>query len=109
MRIATFIAAALSLCLGGCGTVMNLSDLPTKDHRTIPAANRIYGGVESDAVAAWHSLGDPSLVLFGAYMSFIDLPASFVADTATLPITVPATLSGEQQAVNRKLIERLEE
>jgi uncharacterized protein YceK len=107
---ACLLAALVSL-LGGCGTVVNCVN-------TNGAAGRaIYGGVRQDAQNGTDHLIEafsgpaptfsempkpPSAgrdfvaksfcATCGVCMLAVDLPISAVADTLTLPLTVPATL-----------------
>jgi uncharacterized protein YceK len=87
--------------LAGCGTVLgNVGGLSfMSDHRMEP-----YGGVKLCLEVGTHCFkeaGDPreqnrlGASLCGAYWLALDLPMSAVADTLTLPLTVPATLRGE--------------
>ncbi|MFQ5733694.1 MAG: YceK/YidQ family lipoprotein [Planctomycetaceae bacterium] len=101
------IVAALSVLACGCGTILNFTDLPTKDHRVIPAPQKIYGGVEVDAIGGWGLMQTgieagfqygPVYTLGAIYVWAVDLPLSAVADTLTLPITVPATI---ERDINR--------
>ncbi|MFQ5731553.1 MAG: YceK/YidQ family lipoprotein [Planctomycetaceae bacterium] len=92
MRMRAMIVAAVSVCVCGCGTSMNLS---TSTGDLGPKV--IYGGVRIDAENAWKSPQFwKAIGPFWASVCFIgytiDLPLSAVADTLTLPITVPATI-----------------
>lgn len=86
------VIMALVISLAGCGTVLNL--MP--ESHALPKGSGekgIYGGVVFDvdtvSAAEW-----PWEKLVGIFMLlFIDLPLSVVLDTATLPITIPVTLS----------------
>lgn len=109
MRLAAtaFLAAVLS----GCGTVVNCFNVNGA------ASRAIYGGVRQDAENGYRHLGEafaPTAPSFtempkppsagrdfaaksfcaacGVGMLAVDLPVSAVADTLTLPVTVPATL-----------------
>jgi uncharacterized protein YceK len=88
----------------GCGTVLNLSsfDVPERGqgifrpgHHLAPKV--VYGGVQTDAVAGkgWFEEAklDGSRAAVGLYVWLIDLPLSAVADTVTLPITIPAAVA----------------
>ena len=95
---AGFAGLALS-ALGGCGTWMNVQDLPPnialRDQR-IPT-QRVYGGVHDDIDIATDVLHRDSAVspwqsALGLYLLTIDLPISAVADTATLPLCIGAAL-----------------
>lgn len=86
-----------SLC--GCGTVMNLRSPTSARKRSDIATPRasVYGGVKLDAAAGRRSFqssdGRLGPLFAGGYVWGIDLPLSAVADTLTLPITVPASIS----------------
>ena len=56
--------------LGGCGTIANLTEGPV-----------VYGGVRGD----WHR--QESGTAGSSFFNLVDLPFSFVLDTALLPIT----------------------
>jgi uncharacterized protein YceK len=106
---------------GGCGTVVNCFNVNGA------AARRIYGGVRQDADNGTRHLGEafsgpapsfskmpkpPSTTADIASKSFcaacgvcmlaVDLPVSAVADTLTLPVTVPATLSKKKPSPKRR-------
>ncbi len=105
------LAAVLAVGLSGCGTVVNCFNVNGA------AARAIYGGVRQDAENGYRHLGEafsPNPPTFtempkppsagrdfaaksfcaacGVGMLAVDLPVSAVADTLTLPVTVPATL-----------------
>jgi uncharacterized protein YceK len=100
------VAAVLACALSGCGTFVNCT-----------SGREIYGGIKQDAQNGASHLAEafsgpcPSLSQFpdnpssgkqtlirtfcagcGVGMLALDLPVSAVADTLTLPITIPATL-----------------
>ena len=89
-----WLAAALVCALGGCGTIGNLAD---------PSRTRPFGGVIRDSAASGWLMNEfseaPSkpaaenagLALAVPFVT-IDLPLSLVADTVTLPITIPVAL-----------------
>ena len=79
------IAAAvlLSLCLTGCGTMINLG----AQRCAIYEHPRIYGGVRIDVV---HVL--PDEFPLGLLCALMDLPFSLSFDTLTLPWSIPATI-----------------
>ncbi len=110
-KAATCLAAVLAVGLSGCGTVVNCFNVNGA------AARSIYGGVRQDAANGTRHLGEafsgpaPSFTkmpkppdpvndfasksfcaVCGVGMLAVDLPVSAVADTLTLPVTVPATL-----------------
>jgi uncharacterized protein YceK len=87
------VVVASALTLAGCGTVDNIC---LENEQTGQVPMHIYGGVEADirflaedppGPRAAKPAVDPFKVVYLA----ADLPLSFVADTVTLPITVPMT------------------
>jgi uncharacterized protein YceK len=107
------LAAALTCAPCGCGTVRNLSPPEkTVEAPTLrPAPNEIYGGVAIDARVGAGWLAAPFVEKYGAevgacerlfdttcktgiglFVLGVDMPLSAVADTLSLPITVPATV-----------------
>lgn len=110
-RWAALMAAVLASALSGCGTMVNCVGWKG------PAGREIYGGVKQDAANGVTHLNEalygpaPSFASYptkpdngnhllmksfcagcGISMLAVDLPISAVADTLTLPVTVPATL-----------------
>jgi len=100
------LAAVLACAAGGCGTFVNCT-----------AGREIYGGVKQDLQNGSNHLAEaysgpcPSFSPFpenpsagkqlltrsfcagcGVGMLAVDLPISLVADTLTLPVTIPATM-----------------
>ncbi|HTU20590.1 MAG TPA: YceK/YidQ family lipoprotein [Gemmataceae bacterium] len=121
LRATACLAAVLTVVLGGCGTVVNCVN--GKGH----AARDIYGGVKQDAQNGARHLGEafsgpaPCLSKIpqppsatrdfvaktfcagcGVGMLAVDLPVSAVADTLTLPLTVPATLMKKKPNAKQK-------
>jgi uncharacterized protein YceK len=95
------VITTLAPLLTGCGTLMNLRSMETAralPDSTVPRA-AVYGGVKLDAAAGRRSFdaapNRPAQALVGAYVWGIDLPISVVADTLTLPVTVPASIRRE--------------
>lgn len=111
LKATAFLAAVLAALLSGCGTVVNCFNVNGA------ASRAIYGGVRQDAENGYRHLGEafsptpptftempkpPSAgrdfaaksfcAVCGVGMLAVDLPVSAVADTLTLPVTVPATL-----------------
>lgn len=111
-RATACLVAVFAAALSGCGTVVNCVGWNG------PGAHAIYGGVKQDAqngVEHLHEAFNGPAPSFSAYpqmpssgsqlaaksvcaacgvgMLAVDLPVSFVADTLTLPFTVPATLA----------------
>ena len=110
------LAAGLACALGGCGTFVNCT-----------ASKEIYGGMKQDAQNGSSHLAEafsgpcPSFSPFpqmpspgkdfltrsfcagcGVGMLAIDLPVSAVADTLTLPLTIPATLMSKPDKGTRR-------
>jgi uncharacterized protein YceK len=110
-RAMACLASVLAAVLGGCGTLVNCTSWKGA------AQNQIYGGVMQDAKNGVYHVSeamhgpapcftampkppDPVRDFFtksfcagcGVGMLAVDLPVSAVADTLTLPYTVPATL-----------------
>ena len=115
------LSAVLVAVLSGCGTVVNCFNVNGS------AARAIYGGVRQDAENGRRHLCEafsPTAPTFtempkppsagrdlaaktfcaacGVGMLAIDLPVSAVADTLTLPVTVPATLTKKKPNGRRK-------
>ncbi len=93
MRKTALAFSAYFLC--GCGTMVNLSDKGKGD---------IYGGVVRDFTEAGRLLehtpsssSGPFLRACDAAVALtsytLDVPFSFIGDTLTLPLTLPAALS----------------
>ena len=98
--------AILAICaISGCGTAINLACPVTAAGH--PA--QVYGGVKHD-VEVCQSCKNESMFLSGmgnssawfselaAYLVALDVPLSAVADTLTLPITLPTQLLAEPDA-----------
>jgi uncharacterized protein YceK len=107
-RLSAFLAGVLVLVPGGCGTAMNFMH----GKGSTPTAREVYGGVTGDAQIAFHFAREAfhpefwkdetpeqklvqTVVGFPSHLGFaglflIDLPLSAVADTLTLPLTIPA-------------------
>lgn len=94
-----WLAAALVCALGGCGTIGNLTD---------PSRTKPYGGVLRDSEASgWlmNQFADaptkPAAETAGLVLAVpiisLDVPLSLVADTVTLPITIPVSLFRQGQ------------
>jgi uncharacterized protein YceK len=120
-QTAVGLGAVLAFALAGCGTVNNLRPQPKKDKDNPNAealgGKGIYGGVGLDARVGAAMLAGaftteaqpqeslmvsamdaPCKVGVAAWLLAVDLPLSAVADTLTLPVTVPATLKNKGQA-----------
>ncbi len=120
-RGTAWVAAVVAAALSGCGTVVNCTAVNG------PAAREIYGGVKQDVQNGSGHLAEafygpcPSFSPYptspnsgpnllgksfcagcGVCMLALDLPVSFVADTLTLPVTIPAALSKTKEPRKRK-------
>ena len=96
VRCSTCPAIALFL-LSGCGTVMNLRTADSGYRLPESHVPRtVYGGVKLDAAAGRRSFDAaaerPGQAVVGAVVWGVDLPISAVADTLTLPLTIPAAI-----------------
>jgi uncharacterized protein YceK len=90
-RLAVLLLTAIVAAVAGCGTVLNLDE-----------EQGVYGGVRTDAAMTGlmahaltdecHKLGRRMTFAIGL-AAFADIPLSAIADTLTLPITIPATLT----------------
>lgn len=94
------------IALSGCGTVWNLAYGVSTGGKAIPpigglgAETRIYGGLQVDAQAIHKACVYPEgwfHYYAGWFFFILDMPLSFVADTITLPITIPIELSREPE------------
>ena len=94
-----WLAAALVCALGGCGTIGNLAD---------PSRTKPFGGVMRDGEASSWLMNEFSEaskkpvvekagLVVAAPIVTIDLPLSLVADTVTLPLTIPVALLRQEQ------------
>src|ERR1700726_2215169 len=103
-RLIGFLPAVLALAFGGCCTALNFREEndPKIHPSAMPCPKTVYGGVVGDAGFIAESFGTPfdsrdiaNQILSRASLvglCLVDMPLSLVADTATLPITVPATI-----------------
>jgi uncharacterized protein YceK len=100
MRRCAFLATVAVCALSGCGTMMNVGGGCCGS--SSPKA--VYGGVRMDAVAideyaqkVGDAKGPGDVCLTAGIMTLVgvDMVASAVADTATLPITLLLTLTHE--------------
>src|SRR5438309_1306693 len=103
------VLGAMSVLLsvmGGCGTVLNLAvgvetgAVVRAETLGLGFETQIYGGVQVDAGAVHKACKDPEGwfhhdVLWLLFV--LDFPLSFVADTITLPITIPIVLSRDEK------------
>ena len=88
----------------GCGTMRNVSPPATSDSQpSVPVPRKfVYGGVKDDVAHLKAALVDikqlpdsekgVAVNVASATAHAIDIPASAVADTLTLPITIPASI-----------------
>jgi uncharacterized protein YceK len=120
-KATAYVAAVLAAVVCGCGTVVNCFNVNGVANRAI------YGGVREDAANGTRHITEaftgpapsftpmpkpPSPVsdlasksfcaVCGVGMLAVDLPVSAVADTLTLPVTVPATLMKKKPEPKRK-------
>ncbi len=120
LKATAFLATVFAAALSGCGTVVNCTNVNGA------AAYGIYGGVRQDAKNGSSHLAEafsgpapafskipkpPSAIRdfaskslcagCGVCMLAVDLPVSAIADTLTLPVTVPATLMKKKPAAKR--------
>lgn len=116
------LTAVFAAVLGGCGTVVNVFNVNGTPARAI------FGGVRQDAANGTRHLGEafsgpaPSFTAMpkppnpvgdvasksfcavcGVGMLAVDLPVSAVADTLTLPVTVPATMMKKKAPSKRQI------
>ncbi len=89
----------LLLCasyISGCGTFNNLSSsISPTGKKPYEAPRLVYGGTVWSATEGWNHLSEPQTVTHsatGAYLMAVDTPLSLIADTLSLPITVPAAI-----------------
>lgn len=93
-RRAIFTLSLASICniLAGCGTVMNLTNLPPT-----PGEGAAYRGTAFNMAfllppsSGPQKFDDSTNILLGCYAA-IDLPFTLIGDTLTLPYTVPYSL-----------------
>jgi len=86
-------SALLAVALAGCGTLLHLGETLTSRDRS--AALKPYAGARRDLrVMGLSPLYTHVGVGWIGWLALLDLPFSFVADTALLPITGPAWLLG---------------
>jgi uncharacterized protein YceK len=88
---------SIALCsVSGCGTLWNMEFSKERDI----GERRVYGGLRIDAMAfvqpidAISKPDDEKLlnVFAMCVVAILDSPLSAIADTLTLPITIPATI-----------------
>jgi uncharacterized protein YceK len=103
MRRLTLLAPTLALSLTGCGTLWNLCSIDDPNYHHQQAPREVFGGVAFDAKWAIIDLHDSVFppepyywtvtdsifgLMYGTAL-VVDMPLSAVADTLTLPITIP--------------------
>ena len=107
MRRAALAVAFVSALAGvsGCGTEANFVDV---DH--VWVSRQVYGGVKWDLKSAQDLIhdgcsfkggtgsGDLGVMALGVSLLALDLPLSALADTLTLPWTIPAALEKQDEA-----------
>jgi uncharacterized protein YceK len=89
-RAAVWVGAAFTVALGGCGTILNMSEKPYLPTDQTP--RQVYGGVMLDnKFGVAHRRGGPNedtdeLKNAALWLAAcVDLPLSAVGDTVTLP------------------------
>jgi uncharacterized protein YceK len=100
-----------ALLAGGCGTVANLEIGARQGWKNA----QIYGGVRRDVNSAeqwfadnWTPAGNADVqqdigAVVGVGLVGLDVPLSAIADTLTLPVTIPAAIWGSSTpSVSRK-------
>jgi uncharacterized protein YceK len=98
-RVYTLALSIAVLSLSGCGTFWNMEFSKERD----TGEKRIYGGLQIDANLAFvgpieavsesKPQGEGLLNAFALCIgAILDSPFSAIADTLTLPITIPATI-----------------
>jgi uncharacterized protein YceK len=109
-RAAVLLAAVIASAVSGCGTFCNVIPEPHKIGPPGPRPLKVYGGVQTDCEALatafqggqTPSLGPVAKVLEASYIAgmgacvLVDLPLSALADTLTLPCTIPASLRNQR-------------
>ena len=90
--ILAIILAGLPPLAAGCGTVANTVWFTPEE-----GGKRVYGGVRADLEGCREFIGSdsgpPIRPWFDArFLYFLDLPVSAIADTVTLPYTIPCAL-----------------
>ena len=98
LRAVIVVAAGGILLSGmaGCGTVLNFSMGVSQPGAEL-AGTEIYGGLQVDAQMVGKAFEGYQPWWFNvfAFLFVFDIPLSLVADTITLPITIPIALSRE--------------
>jgi hypothetical protein len=97
--LAVGLAVAALSALSGCGTWLNVQDLPPtialRDQR-VPT-QRVYGGVRDDLAIGTGLLQEgraesPWHFALGLYVLAVDLPLCILPDTATMPWMIGSAL-----------------
>ena len=95
-RFRVSAAAALGICLSGCGSLLTLTG--GSEEGDLPLAPRPFGGVRLDA-AAVGKFSELELPLgLAAGLFALDLPLSLAIDVLTLPVTIPLSVCRESQS-----------
>ncbi len=94
MRRSPIIAILAMVVLSqiGCGTIMNFMPKVERGQREELGMMRIYGGVRIDAQTLSDASWPWQKILTFLFLT-VEFPLSLVLDTATLPVTIPVTLS----------------
>ena len=100
----TALAAVATILLGGCGTMANIT---LNGPPSAGGSMKMYGGVQRDLDIVHdcttnpdHPKDNAEAVCFATAVTVaaLDLPFSAVADTLTLPITIPVALVAQGRA-----------
>jgi len=97
-RFLALLTTALAIVLTGCGTALNFHDGSNSLWLKNDEPRKVYGGVSLDAQCGSSLLVEavtevePICLAWGAWILAVDLPLSAVADTLTLPFTIPASI-----------------
>jgi uncharacterized protein YceK len=97
MTLRVLVATVCVLASSGCATFLNVRGIEFPENSRIFRPGRhpeklIYGGVKVDAQAGLGAIQERYYLAAG-YLWLVDLPMSAIADTVTLPITIPATIT----------------
>lgn len=78
--------------LGGCASIVSLKTTPRPGLSERYHARQIYGGTRIDCSEIGGCIPGPPWAYALAVPFIVDLPLSFVVDTAAVPFTVPYNL-----------------
>ena len=109
MRVSMWVLAILVGLpfLSGCAAMQNLSakDGPKVFGGTRVDAALMSGKAAADADPAQREKIEPPVVVFAAFCGLVDMPLSFIADTAMLPVTVPLAIE-RNKVESKKEVEK---